>query len=197
MYEVERVRRRSLRLPAYDYAQAGAYFITICTRNRERVLGEVVDGRMRPNEFGDLAGHTWEGLPRHYPGVRLDAWVVMPNHLHGILMLDDAGSERVQRVDSIPDHTGVRGEEVVGGAPRAGLKPAPTSRHGVPEIVRGFKTFSARRINVLRGTVGVPFWQRGYFEHVVRDQSGLDRIRRYIEENPLRWDIDPENPQVE
>ena len=168
------LQRRSIRLRGYDYSQAGAYFITICTQGRVCVLGEVVDGRMRLNELGKLTARVWKELPQHYAHVRLDAWVVMPNHVHGIVTLDDVG---------------------------AGLKPAPTSdgemvRHGIPEIVRGFKTFSARRINAVRGTVGTQFWQRNYFEHIIRDESGLDRIRRYIDENPLRWHKDPENPEV-
>ena len=166
-------RRRSLRLPGYDYAQTGAYFVTICTRGRVCFLGDVVDGEVRLSEFGRLANSVWLELPRHYPHVRLDAWVVMPNHVHGIVMLKLT-------------------DDVVG----AGLKPAPTGRrrHGIPEVVRAFKTYSARCINAARGATGTPFWQRNYYEHVIRDEESLDRIRRYIAENPARWDEDPENP---
>ena len=167
-------RRRSLRLPGYDYTQTGAYFITICTTGRVCVLGDVVDGEIHLSEFGRLANSVWLELPRYYPHVRLDAWVVMPNHVHGILILEPS-------------------DDVVG----AGFKPAPTGtrrRHGIPEVVRAFKTFSARRINATRGAVGTSFWQRNYFEHVIRDGKSLDRIRRYIVENPARWDEAPENP---
>ena len=177
--DVQGHRRRSIRLRGYDYAQAGAYFVTICTRNRECLLGDVEEGEMHLSEFGRLAQTTWEDLPRHYPHVRLDAWIVMPNHVHGIIVLTD--------VDDTP----------VG----AGFKPAPTnnagsSRHGLPEIVRAFKTFSSRRINAARSAVGAPFWQRNYYEHIIRNDESLNRIRQYIEDNPARWHEDPENPAV-
>ena len=173
-------RRRGLRLPGYDYAQTGVYFVTICTRGRVCVLGDVVDGEVRLSELGVMVNSVWSELPRHYAHVRLDAWIVMLNHVHGIVMLEP--------------------EDDVAGAglkPRAGLKPAPTGpkiRHGLPEVVRAFKTFSARRINAARGAVGTSFWQRDYYEHVIRGEESLDRIRQYIVDNPALWDEDPENP---
>ena len=168
-------RRRSIRLRHYDYSRAGAYFITVCTRNKECLLGDVVAGRMYLNEVGRLAQAAWEELPLHYSHVDLDVWTIMPNHVHGIVVLTDVG---------------------------AGFKPAPTNsdsdavRHGLPEVVRAFKTFSARHINAFRGTVGRPFWQRDYYEHVIRNEKSLNRIRQYIEDNPVRWSQDPENPAV-
>ena len=96
-------RCRSMRLSRYDYSLAGAYFVPICTRGRMCVLGDVVDGQVRLSEFGRLAHSVWSELPRYYPHVRLDVWVVMPNHVHGIVMLEPS-------------------DDVVG----AGFKPAPT-----------------------------------------------------------------------
>jgi REP element-mobilizing transposase RayT len=153
-----RPRRRSLRLPGYDYSQAGAYFITACIHNRAMLFGEVIDDDVRLNEMGTIVQQTWDDLPTHYRGIDLDAFIVMPNHVHGIIILADQ-SER---------------------------------RHAIPEIVRGFKTFSARRVNERAGKNGVR-WQRGYYEHVVRNEKGLDRIRAYIANNPARWADDPEN----
>ena len=167
-------RRKSIRLPGFDYSQPGAYFITVCTRNRASILGDVTEGKLCLNAAGRLAQAVWEELPQHYPHVHLDAWTVMPNHVHGIAIL---------KSDSV-DHVG------------AGLKPAPTQRHGLPEIVRAFKTFSARRINALQGTAGTALWQRNYYEHVIRDEAALDRIRQYIADNPARWHEDPENPDA-
>ncbi len=118
---------------------------------------------MRLNDAGRIAQATWDGLPEHYPNVELGAFVAMPNHVHGVIVLNDR----------------------VG----AGLKPAPT----VPEIVRALKTFSARRINEMRGTPGVSVWQRNYFEHVIRNEESLNRIRQYILDNPARWALDQEN----
>lgn len=116
-HEVGRPQRRSIRLRDYDYAQAGAYFVTVVTRDRKCLFGDVVEGYMRLNQAGRVVQTMWGKLPDHYTGVECDSFVVMPNHVHGIIMLAN---------------------DVV-----AGLKPAPT----LPEIIRGFKTFSARRIN--------------------------------------------------
>ncbi len=163
---------KSIRLPDYDYTQAGLYFVTIVTSKRETLFGDVVDGAMRSNEYAVAVEQCWADLPHHYSHAQLDAFVVMPNHVHGIVAL-----------------TGVAGEE-------AGLKPAATmTAHGLPEIVRALKTFSARRINRVRGTPGVAVWQRGYYEHTIRDEAALDRIREYVATNPLRWALDRENPR--
>lgn len=179
--------RRSIRLPGYDYAQAGAYFITICTQHRACLFGGVVDGKMRLNPFGRIVEWTWRDLPNHVANIQLDALVVMPNHVHGIIVIT-------------PDNVGVGlglGLDV-----GAGSEPAPTAkppqqtpkRHALPEIIRQLKTFSARRINQQRGTPGVPVWQRNYYEHIIRNDDSLNRIREYITENPARWAVDGENP---
>lgn len=171
-YDPKKHHRRSIRLKGYDYSQAGAYFVTICVHGGQPLLGTIKDGRMLQNPNGALAEHAWFDLPNHYPHVELDAFVVMPNHVHGIIVLTD--------VD-------------VG----AGLKPAPTTkRHGLSEIVRAFKTFSARRINKLRDATGNRFWQRNYYEHIVRNDMALDRIRQYIANNPAKWHNDKLHPSA-
>ncbi|HXQ23506.1 MAG TPA: transposase [Candidatus Acidoferrales bacterium] len=137
-----RPRRRSLRLPGYDYSQAGAYFITACTHNRAMLFGDVIDGVVRLSEMGAIVQQAWDDLPTHYHGIDLDAFIVMPNHVHGLIILADQ----------------------------------PERRHAIPEIVRGFKTFSARRVNERAGKSGVR-WQRGYYEHVIRNEKALGRIR--------------------
>ena len=118
----------------------------------------------------------------------------MPNHMHGIVILTEAqATDDDMRVGADPKtDVGAISKINVG----AGLKPAPTTHHGLSEIVRAFKTFSARRINALHNTVGTPFWQRNYYEHIIRNQSALDRIRQYIADNPARWSEDLENPAV-
>ena len=181
-------QRRSIRLQGYDYTRQGAYFVTICTRNRVCLLGDIVEGRIRLSEAGRLAQAVWEDLPHHYPHVQIDVWVIMPNHMHGIIILTEAQATEDDMQSGADPRTAVG----------AGFKPAPTAatRHGLSEIVRAFKTFSARRINALHNTVGTPFWQRNYYEHVIRNESALDRIRQYIVDNPARWREDPENPAV-
>ena len=159
-------RRRSLRLRDHDYTRPGAYFITICTHRRLCLFGRVADGAMHPNAFGEIAVACWRALPRHYPHVELDNFVVMPNHVHGILLLTGAG---------VVDRPKAR-------------------HHDLSEVVRAFKTFSARRINELRDTKGNRLWQRGFYEHIIRRGHALNRIRSYIDTNPLRWHLDRKNP---
>ena len=166
---VEKHRRGSIRLREYDYSQAGAYFITEVAHERAALFREIAGGETRLNEFGRIVERAWADLPKHYLGIQCDEFVVMPNPIHGIIVLD---------------------ELVVG----AGFEPAPTRRHGLPEIVRALKTFSARRINAMRYSPGTPVWQRNYYEHVVRNDGELLRVREYILNNPLGWENDRENP---
>jgi putative transposase len=193
-HDPDKHHRRSIRLKGYDYSQAGAYFVTICTEGRECLLGEIVADEMRPNDAGAIALAVWNDLPAHYARVQLDAFVIMPSHVHGIIVLTDDVA-----ADVGADAVGVGvGADAVGMGVGAGLKPAPTGdgrRHGLPEVVRAFKTFSARRINALRSTPGVPVWQRNYHEQIIRSAESLERIRAYIETNPERWTLDRENVQ--
>ncbi len=163
--------RRLTRLKDYDYSHPGAYFITICTKKRHCLFGEIQNEEMKVNDYGEIVRQTWLDLPQHYPNVQLNAFVIMPNHIHGIVFLEDVG---------------------------AGLKPAPTGfqdkHHHLSEIIRAFKTFSAKRINKLRNMAGKSGWQRNYYEHVIRRDESLAKIREYIENNPLRWALDRENP---
>ncbi len=163
-------KRRSIRLKGYDYRQPGAYFVTICTLNREMLLGEIAEDSQRASQLlldghGRIATECWLWLAAQYPYVELDEWVVMPNHLHGILVLSDG---------------------------RGGSRTAPTKPLG--RLIGAFKTVSTKRMNDMRGTPGLPVWQRNYYEHIIRDEADLDRIRRYIAENPFRWADDENNP---
>jgi putative transposase len=168
-YDPKEHQRRSIRLRDYDYAQTGAYFVTVCTEGRQCLFGQVEDGTVRLNGWGRIVHETWSDLPNHYPHVELDAFVIMPNHVHMVVVLADP----------------------VG----AGFKPAPTKRHGLPEIMRAFKTFSSRRINERRATPGASLWQRNYYEHIIRNAESLNRIRQYIADNPASWAFDQENSQ--
>jgi len=186
VYDPKIHHRRSIRLRGWDYARPGTYFVTLCVEGKEHVFGEVMECEMRLNEWGRIAAACWEELPRHYPDIRLDGFVVMPNHVHGIIEIIDVGA-------GLKPALPTRATEFAG----AGLKPAPTGAgrtHGLSEIVRAFKTFSARRINRLRGTGGTLLWQRNYYEHIVRNPRELTMIRDYVATNPVRWDTDPENP---
>ena len=162
-------RRRTIRLKGYDYTRPGAYFVTVCSYHRECLFGRIMNGVMELNDAGRTVQSVWDELPVHYGNAQLDQFIIMPNHVHGIIVLTN---------------------DIVG----AGLKPAPTRRHGLPEIVRAFKTFSSRRIGASRRLAGVPAWQRNYYEHIVRNENELFQIRRYIESNPAHWEDDENNP---
>jgi putative transposase len=177
-------RRRSLRLKGYDYAQAGAYFVTICTQGRVCVFGEVVDGSIRLNEVGQLAAALWNDMLSRFPDIDLDASVVKPNHAHGIIVLSDAAA--------------IVGAPLVGarGGERAATRAAPT----IGDVVGALKSlFTVEYIQGVKEGRWPRFqgrlWQRNYYEHVIRDESELARVRCYIDENPLRWAFDDENPQ--
>jgi putative transposase len=161
--------RRTLRLPKYDYSQAGAYFVTICVNQRERLLGDIVEGEMQLNDYGKTVRDCWHDLPHHYSGIELDAFVVMPNHMHGMIVLVGAG------------------------LPRPYGDPIPPKQPALGQIVAYYKYQSTKAINLIRQAPGTRFWQRGYYEHIVRDDKSLDRIREYIVNNPRRWELDREN----
>ena len=181
-----RHHRRSIRLKGYDYRRNGAYFVTACTQHRERLFGEIAQGEMVLNQFGQIVEACWHDLPLHYPNIRLDSFVVMPDHVHAIVFIDNALFPKA--VESDRADVAV----VAVAAVAAGFKPATTAttvpkRHGLSEFVRALKTFSARRINELRHTPGVTVWQRDYWEHIIRNQKALRNIRTYILNNPARW----------
>jgi REP-associated tyrosine transposase len=178
-YNPEKHHRRSIRLTGYDYKQSGAYFVTIVTRNRLCLFGDISDGEMVLSDTGRIAEVSWVGLSSRFPTVSLDSFVVMPNHIHGII------TDRAQFIApaSVPhNQAGIAQEGAMNRAPTLG------------EIIRTYKAASTRMI---RQTANLKFaWQRNYYEHVVRNEESLNRIRQYILENPARWAIDRENPDT-
>ncbi|AFY93881.1 transposase [Chamaesiphon minutus] len=151
--------RQSIRLNGYDYLRSGAYFITICTDEREYLFGDIVNEEIELNTLGDIARSHWQQLSQHHPNIIMDESIVMPNHLHGIIVLESS--------------TG--------------------STKSISEIIRGFKTFSAKAINKERGLRGVSVWQRNYYDRIIRNELELDRVRQYIINNPRNWDTDKNN----
>ena len=169
--------RRSIRLSGYDYSQPGAYFVTICTHAGECLLGEVGSGVVALSIYGKIAEAVWRALPKHFAWIEIDALVVMPNHIHVVVAIFERAS---------------------GGTPTGHQASASiihgTDRGSLGAIVQNFKSVVARRINQVRHTPGAPVWQRNYYEHVIRTSADLERVRQYIAENPLRWELDEQNP---
>jgi putative transposase len=174
-YKPEISRRRSIRLRAYDYSSAGAYFVTICTKHRECFFGEIVDETMRPSEAGKIIQQVWDRLPERFASIDLDISVVTPNHVHGIIVLTD--SSDVGAGLALP-----RSRGAASGAPTLG------------DVIRTFKSVSAIKVNRVLARTGQPLWQRSYYEHIIRNETGLARIREYIASNPQNSTIDQENP---
>lgn len=193
-FDPQKHHRRSIRLKGYDYSSAGAYFVTIVTWQRECLLGDVVNGTMNLNRQGHIVHDAWFDLKNHYRHVELGEFVIMPNHVHGIIILvdDSRGGSSVSGETNLPDITPAGMDNLLINQTRPYVKPKP--RHGLPEIIRAFKSFSAKRINRLRRMDGIPVWQRNYYEHIIRNEREMDNITRYIETNPLRWNDDDENP---
>jgi REP-associated tyrosine transposase len=172
-YRMDRPARKSPRLKGYDYAQEGAYFVTVCTQNRVCLFGHVSNGVMIGNNLGQVAQNCWDGLSQHYRNIELDAFVVMPNHVHGIIVIVDA--------------IGLTRDTV-----REGLRPSPTKtkRYALTEVVRAFKSFSARQINRQNNISGAPVWQRSFHDHIIRDEQEMNILRLYVEGNPGSWEAD-------
>ncbi|RFP62872.1 MAG: transposase [Limnothrix sp. CACIAM 69d] len=173
------------------------YFLTLCTQHREPWLGQILDGKFDPTEDGRIAIAAWQSLPQRFPNIRLDAFVAMPNHIHGILEIVDK-SPRVgrgggQEEMAVGAGRGGGQEEMVVGAGRG--DPAPTVT-GLGNVVAYFKYQTTKTINQKAGQTGRRIWQRNYWERVVRHDDELTNFRNYIVTNPQCWNHDRLNPHT-
>ena len=178
--------RRSIRLPFYDYAQVGAYFVTICVQNKGCILGEIVNEEMRLNEPGRMVEEWWKGLKKKFSSAEIDGYVVMPNHFHGILVIL-RNPVMTTRVGAAPCGRPEKEGHPHRGAPTLGNIIGWFKTMTTNEYIRGVKN---------RGWATFPgkLWQRNYYEHVIRDEEELNKIREYIILNPKKWELDRENP---
>ena len=217
-YDAKIHHRHSLRLPGYDYALPGAYFVTLCAFNRKCIFGRVVEDRMYENDCGKLAREQWFESAQIRQEFALDAFIVMPNHLHGILWILGPKRERLLvgsvLAQPIVGADGVRppDAQTPAGAsrarplaerrsalqtPRNRRGPIPAMRsHSLASWAAGFKSALTSRIRELWNRPRAAVWQEDYFEHIIRDQDELFRIREYILSNPARWKLDRENPEA-
>ena len=194
-YDQERHHRRSIRLQGFDYTQPGAYFITTVTRERACLFGQVIDGEMRLNDAGEIARQCWLDIPNHFSNAQLDEFVIMPNHVHGVIVLVES-SDMTYNVGArhavpLPNDAASLPRDLSKcekfGSPISG---------SIPTIVRSYKSAVTKQINECHGTPGAPVWQRGYYEHIIRSDESLNHIRKYIMNNPLQWALDRENPDA-
>jgi REP element-mobilizing transposase RayT len=196
-YDPFKHHRRSIRLKGYDYAQAGAYYVTSVTQNRLCLFGDVVNGEMELNDAGRTVERWWLELNNKYPTVETDEYVVMPNHFHGIVVIDESEMGQPHRVAPT---TNVTGDDV--GATLRGRPDKFLQIHNptLGDIMDWFKTMTTNEyIRGVKERDWQPFyrklWQRNYWEHIVRNEKELERIRTYVINNPTNWDTDNENPK--
>ena len=167
--------RKSPRLKDYDYSQNGAYFITICTYRREHSFGEIIDDEMYLSEMGKIAHSCWKQVPDHFPQVEIDAFIVMPNHVHGIILIGDQPASE----------TNV-GTRYASSAPR----PNGAKSGSLGAIIGSYKSAVTKQIRDFQKTSDTIIWQERYHDHIIRNIESLDKIRAYTVNNPALWDKD-------
>ena len=178
-----------MRLKDYDCSQDGYYFVTICVRNKTEYFGEIINGKMILNEIGEIAKKQWLWLVEQYDYVKLDEWIVMLNHLHGILIIENS-TTGVGRVGA---------DRVAGAGRDLPLRPQRQCEQqtrkikSLSELIGAFKTISSKLIH--QQGLSEFQWQRNYYDHIIRNEKELDKIRKYIFENPLKWELDKNNPE--
>ena len=172
---MNKYHRRSIRLNHYDYSQPGSYFITICTHDKSPLFGGITNGEMVLNDLGKMVEKCILDIPVHFPDVELDKWVIMPNHVHMIIVIYPNENDK-PFIHELP------------------LRDIKSRRKMLlPKIIGRFKMNCSKQINILQNTPGQSIWQRSYYEHIIRNENELNKIRRYIINNPPQWDYDEEN----
>ena len=175
--------RKLNRLKGYNYAQDGWYFVTICAKNREHFFGKIVNGEMRLSKIGETAEKFWREIVIHFPDVKLDEFIIMPNHIHGIIIIEN---------------------NIVGNNNYCSLRRVAWQTkwaRSLSSVIRGFKIgvkkWCGENNHVLnKNFYSAQFaWQKSFYDHIIRNEKSLNKIRQYIINNPLRWELDRNNPE--
>ena len=172
-------KRKQIRLRDYDYSKSGYYFITICAKGREQWFGAIESGTMRLNKFGKIARDFWFEIPAHFKEVKTDEFSVMPNHLHGILIIEEkmVGNAYMRSHQRNAFMHSLQGK----------------TKMSLPKIIQQYKSSVTRKINSMQNDFEFG-WQKSFYDHIIRSERSLESIREYIQNNPLKWDLDRENP---
>jgi len=173
--------RRSVRLKGFDYSQPSAYFLTICACDQRCIFGEVIGYDVALSRYGEVANACWQSIPSHFPNVELAGHVVMPNHMHGLIIVRRRASAQ-----------GTRGAPGEGGG-LVSHRSGALGTGSIPAIVRSFKSATTRLIREAAADSGIVVWQRGYYEHILADDDEFQRTCEYIRLNPANWASDEEN----
>lgn len=211
-YDPSKHHRQSIRLRDYDYSQTNPYFVTLCIQEGLFLLGDIIDGAMQLNAAGLMVEKWCAELESKFPGIKIDLFTLMPNHLHAIIVIVGSSLDMVSRfgigLDDLDfDHADENGGIIASLSKAKGGHAGPplqtnrmATRPRLGQMIQWFKTMSTNEyIRGVRNSDWLPFpgklWQRNYYEHIVRDEESLNRIREYIRDNPIRWHLDRENPK--
>ena len=221
IYNPQMHNRRSIRFKGYDYTQAGLYFITICCQNRACLFGEIENGKMMLNDAGAIANDCWLNIPNHFPNAILHEYVIMPNHVHGIIELVGANNHSPETNNHSPvsklhssktnNHSPVsklhspktelhspknkkNNNSVIGDNRAKNVSPLRSPSKTVGSVVRGFKIGVTKWMRQNTDTFYI--WQRNYWEHIIRDDISYENISQYIINNPTKWNNDKLNPHL-
>ena len=173
-------RRNSLRLKGYDYSQVGGYFVTICAAGRRCIFGEVVEGRIRLSEIGRIVELCWRNISTHFPNTKVDTFQIMPNHVHGIVKIKEHSCRGVQLNAPTGNHF-------------SGISPR---KNTLGVIIRTFKGAVTSEVRKTRKAHVESIWQRSFYDHIIRDDVDHFFVERYIELNPIMWELDADNPKI-
>jgi putative transposase len=176
-YNPDLHHRKSHRLRGHDYTEPGQYFVTLCTHDMTCLFGDIIHGQMEPNLLGQIVMAQWLALPSHFPNLNLDAWQLMPNHLHGILILTSTPPSMLQTNNRL-----ARGYQTYD-------SPQGTASGSLGAIIQSLKKTTTRKIRRLTNDPDIQVWHRDYHDHIIRDHDDLLRVRHYIAQNPVRWEL--------
>jgi putative transposase len=195
-YDPTKHHRQSMRLQGFDYSSAGAYFITLCTQNRVCLFGDIVDGAMVLNAAGQMIDAWWITLNQKFPGIQTDESVVMPNHFHGIVVINPPPVGAAPCVCPDPGIEDATDRELLHGGDEGEPMCSP-----LPRVMQWFKTMTTNHyIRGVKENGWMPFekrvWQRNYYDHIIRSEADLIRIQTYIRNNPASWHGDQLHPQI-
>ncbi len=173
-------QRKSTRLKGFDYSSANMYFVTLCTKNKIHLFGEITNEEMKLNWKGKIIYECWENLPNHYSNITLDKFVIMPNHFHGLISIIDNSRGEVTSPDIEHSH-------------KTGRETLPLPIPFLSKIIAYFKYLTTKRINKKLNTPGSKIWQRSFYDHIIRNDEDYYNTQSYIELNPIKWEWDSEN----
>jgi REP element-mobilizing transposase RayT len=169
-FDPEKHDRRGMRLKGYDYSQPGMYFVTICVHERQSKLGKITDSHILLSPYGEIAHDFWKTTSEHFPNAHIDEFIIMPNHIHAIVQIQDEDA-------TLRDRTSRNAKPTLG------------------QIIAYYKYGTTKQINALRDNAATKFWQGRFYDHIIRNHRELDAIRKYIQENVLKWELDRDNPK--